>query len=263
MTIALPIRERVSKMLVERHDACGGEGCDGCVEGLVPHEHVAKRSFSRDKRIQLAKEGKAVPVRQGGKIVNGRYPIETAGDLENAVHAFGRSGGDPSVKALIVRRAHALKRPDLIPGGWKKSSSVKKVETFSKPGTADVTPQDLKHLRPLLEYYRKKAHPFGACKRDQMKHGLSEDHANRRCAVIKDLIEGNTHWRHGGGGVHKAIDWRGRSKVVKSSGDWTPEVVEALDRVADCLDYDQVGKRRKRATGAMRRLVGAGGAHDC
>ncbi len=71
-------------------------------------------------------------------------------------------------------------------------------ETFSKPGTADVTPADRAKLAGLLKHYRGKAHPFTACKRDQMKHGLSEEHANRRCAVIKDLIEGNTKWREGG-----------------------------------------------------------------
>lgn len=71
-------------------------------------------------------------------------------------------------------------------------------ERFTKPGTANVSPNDLKKLAPLLKHYRGKAKPFTACKIDQMKHGLSEGHANRRCAVIKDLIEGNTHWRKGG-----------------------------------------------------------------
>ncbi len=71
-------------------------------------------------------------------------------------------------------------------------------ETFSKPGTADVTPADRAKLAGLLKHYRGMTHPFRVCKRDQMKHGLSEDHAERRCAVIKDLIEGNTKWREGG-----------------------------------------------------------------
>lgn len=72
---------------------------------------------------------------------------------------------------------------------------VQEVETFSKPGTADVTAGDRAKLAGLLKHYRAQAKPFTACKRDQMKHGLSEDHANRRCAVIKDLIEGKTGWR--------------------------------------------------------------------
>jgi peptidoglycan hydrolase-like protein with peptidoglycan-binding domain len=65
---------------------------------------------------------------------------------------------------------------------------LQEVETFSKPGTADVTPGDRKKLSGLLKHYAKEAHPFTACKRDQVKHGLSDDHANRRCAVIKALI---------------------------------------------------------------------------
>lgn len=64
---------------------------------------------------------------------------------------------------------------------------IAEVETFSKPGTADVTPSDLKKISPIVRHYAKMAHPFTACKRDQLRHGLSEDHANRRCSVIKSL----------------------------------------------------------------------------
>lgn len=72
-------------------------------------------------------------------------------------------------------------------------------EQFSKPGTANVSPADLKKLEPLLKHYRAGPHPFTACFRDQVKHGLSPDHAKRRCAVIVDLIHGgDTHWRNGG-----------------------------------------------------------------
>jgi hypothetical protein len=70
-------------------------------------------------------------------------------------------------------------------------------EVFTKPGTANVTPADRKKLASLLKHYASKPHPFASCKRDQMRHGLSEEHANRRCAVIKDLIVGNTRWRGG------------------------------------------------------------------
>lgn len=66
-----------------------------------------------------------------------------------------------------------------------------KVETFSKPGTADVTPSDRAKLRPLAEHYLSQAHPFTACVRDQVKHGLPEDHAKRRCAVLLDTFDPN------------------------------------------------------------------------
>lgn len=70
-------------------------------------------------------------------------------------------------------------------------------ETFSKPGTSDVTPADKKKLRPLILHYMKQPHPFTACVRDQIKHGVSPDHARRRCAVLKDLGTGTTKWRKG------------------------------------------------------------------
>jgi murein L,D-transpeptidase YcbB/YkuD len=68
-------------------------------------------------------------------------------------------------------------------------------EVFTKPGTANVTPADRAKLAPLLKHLRREAHPFTACYRDQRKHGLSADHAARRCAVLKDLIRGTTKWR--------------------------------------------------------------------
>jgi hypothetical protein len=68
-------------------------------------------------------------------------------------------------------------------------------ERFTKPGTANVSPADRKKLEPLIRHYRSMAHPFTACVRDQIKHGLSKDHAERRCAVLKDLMEGSTSWR--------------------------------------------------------------------
>ena len=71
-------------------------------------------------------------------------------------------------------------------------------ERFTKPGTANVSAKDKMKLLPLLKHYRGKAHPFTACYNDQVKHGLSPDHARRRCAVVKDLIVGDTSWRGNG-----------------------------------------------------------------
>lgn len=66
---------------------------------------------------------------------------------------------------------------------------------FSK-GTANVSPRDLKKLRPLIKFYSKKPHPFRACVKDNRKRfgALTEKY----CAVLKDLIVGNTKWRNQG-----------------------------------------------------------------
>ena len=95
--------------------------------------------------------------------------------------------------------------------------ALQEKEEFTKPGTANVTPADRKKLSGLLAHYAKMPHPFTACKKDQMSHGLSEEHANRRCAVIKDLIRGTTKWR-------------GKAK----------EEEVALDLLAEALDLLQV-----------------------
>lgn len=63
---------------------------------------------------------------------------------------------------------------------------------FSK-GTANVTPEDRRKLLPLLRYYAKKPHPFTACVRDNRKR--FGPRAEAICAVVKDLIVGNTRWR--------------------------------------------------------------------
>jgi hypothetical protein len=58
-----------------------------------------------------------------------------------------------------------------------------------------VTPSDRYHLRNLIAYYRKKPHPFTSCYRDNVKR-WGPELTKKRCAVLKDLIVGNTKWRN-------------------------------------------------------------------
>jgi peptidoglycan hydrolase-like protein with peptidoglycan-binding domain len=69
------------------------------------------------------------------------------------------------------------------------SFPLQEAEQFTKPGTANASPADVKRLGPLMKHYKGMAHPFTACKRDQLKHGLSEDHANRRCVAPGTLVQ--------------------------------------------------------------------------
>lgn len=69
-----------------------------------------KRQVSTSMRDSLAKQGKANP--------DGGYPIETVGDLKNAIQAFGRAKDKPKTKKLIIRRARALNAVNLLPDGW-------------------------------------------------------------------------------------------------------------------------------------------------
>ena len=89
--------------------------------GLLAADDVElRRDFSTAERVALAKKGQAIPVRNAkGEIIDGRYPIVTAGDLSNAIQAIGRANGASEVKAFIVKRAKAVGRMDMIPDSWK------------------------------------------------------------------------------------------------------------------------------------------------
>jgi 2'-5' RNA ligase len=84
-----------------------------------------KASYSTEERAKLAGEGKAIPVKEGDKIVGGRYPIKTVADLENAISAFGRGKGKPEIKAHIVSRAKGLGATAKLPEGWTTSKTEK------------------------------------------------------------------------------------------------------------------------------------------
>lgn len=73
---------------------------------------VEKREFSAERREELAEEGEAM--------AGGRYPIENAEDLKNAIRAIGRTpeGRRSAVRMHIVRRAKDLGLQELIPGDW-------------------------------------------------------------------------------------------------------------------------------------------------
>lgn len=77
------------------------------------YEHLLERDFSTKQRKKLADKGYAMP--------DGSYPIETRGDLANAVQAFGRSPDD-ATKAHIKKRARALGAADVLPDSWKEAA---------------------------------------------------------------------------------------------------------------------------------------------
>lgn len=77
-----------------------------------------------------------------------------------------------------------------------------------KPGTnyKQVTPAERKRLKGLIEYYRKKKHPWRQCVEDNTKRfGL--ERAKRVCSVLKDLIYNSTKWRKGPGKANMSEDY--------------------------------------------------------
>lgn len=102
-----------------------------------------------------------------------------------------------------------------------------------------VGPHAREKLRPILKHYAHMAHPFTVCVRDQIKHGLSPEQADRRCAVIKDLIVGNTNWR----GKGKVAAPQAKYLTETRIDDATSALLLALDEVPDLdrfLGFDEI-----------------------
>lgn len=104
-------------------------------------------------------------------------------------------------------------------------------EQFTKPGTANISPSDRAKLKGLLAKY---GGPGGVtrCIKDQMKHGLSKDHAGARCAVLKDEATGSTMWR--GKGKHKKAseltDEERAVYLVDLPEEW---IADAMEHISD------------------------------
>ena len=58
-------------------------------------------------------------------------------------------------------------------------------------------PHALVKLRNILKKYRKSAHPFTECVKDNRSR-FGPGRVEEVCATLKDTIVGNTHWRKGG-----------------------------------------------------------------
>lgn len=79
---------------------------------------VREREFSEGKRKRAAKKGTALP--------DGSFPIESRGDLKNAIRAIGRAAPDKraKVKAHIKRRAKALGVKEAVPEDWALTEEI-------------------------------------------------------------------------------------------------------------------------------------------
>jgi hypothetical protein len=96
------------------------------------------------------------------------------------------------------RRAEAeetLRRVTLERRRLLRQEKVAEAEA-GKPGTnwTQVSPGARKKIDPIVRHYRKEAHPFTACVRDNTKR-FGKDRAERMCAVVKDMGKATTKWR--------------------------------------------------------------------
>jgi uncharacterized membrane protein YkoI len=81
-------------------------------------EYALKAMYSEDERMDMAKEGMALP--------DGSFPIKDVDDLKNAIQAYGRAKDKPAARLHIIKRAEALEAYNLIPEAWVKESEGEK-----------------------------------------------------------------------------------------------------------------------------------------
>lgn len=95
-------------------------------------------------------------------------------------------------------------------------------------GHADVGPEARKKLKGLLDFYRKKPHPFAACVKDNTKR-FGKDGAERVCATLKDIEQhDDTHWRKGGGKIAKSDVIDAQADALIAAGVSSDEAVDLL-----------------------------------
>lgn len=113
--------------------------------------------ISEDERMELAKEGKAMP--------DGAYPIRNVEDLKNAIQAYGRAKASErrAVRKHIMKQARKLKQWSLVPEHWKNADSAEtagmvasmraKAEAVvaAAPKDDEISDADLKELRKAKE----------------------------------------------------------------------------------------------------------------
>jgi len=136
--------------LSKPYDIAGLMGTVNALEMFLDEDEaeaqdIAKRYFSTEERARLEREGHAMP--------GGKYPIENAEDLGNAIRLAGQgNASESSIHAHIKRRARELGREDMIPNTWKSASiDTTDVDTLVKAAMAEVTKSYEAQVQALME----------------------------------------------------------------------------------------------------------------
>ena len=111
----------------------------------------------------------------------------------------GRRAKDEKSGANILDEIDILEI-SLTPKPAQPGTRVLEWKSMPEADGKAVGPAARGNLENLIEYYRKKPHPFTACVRDNRKR--FGDRAEAVCARLKDIMMGTTKWRNQG----KAVD---------------------------------------------------------
>jgi hypothetical protein len=98
----------------------------------VPRVHeAAGRSYALvaagvlEEYANLSTKGRKASAEKGHALPDGSYPIESVGDLENAIQSYGRAPEQhrAALRRLIMRRAKELNAENKIPESWRGQHS--------------------------------------------------------------------------------------------------------------------------------------------
>lgn len=116
------VREAKKKMREANLEALTASAAEMREKALIAAAVAELAKISEEERMDLAKEGKALP--------DGSYPIRNVDDLKNAIQAYGRSKSSERkmVRKHIIKRARQLKQADMIPSHWLHADSMEAAE---------------------------------------------------------------------------------------------------------------------------------------
>ena len=156
------VREAKKSLREANLQAITASAADLREKALVAAAVAELAKISEDERMELAKQGKAMP--------DGAYPIRNVEDLKNAIQAYGRAKASErrAVRKHIMKQARKLKKWDLVPQNWKNADSMQAAQRLASmrasitaaaygkavvaaPKAEEISDEELEELRKIKE----------------------------------------------------------------------------------------------------------------
>ncbi len=151
------VKQAKKNLRVANLEAITASAADLKERALVAAAVAELAKISEEERMELAKEGKAMP--------DGAYPIRNVEDLKNAIYAYGRSKASErrAVRKHIIKRARQLRQADMIPQHWVHADSAEAAEIVASlrsrveavvaagPKDDEISETELEELRKAKE----------------------------------------------------------------------------------------------------------------
>jgi hypothetical protein len=140
------VKEAERKMREANIEALTASAAEMREKALVAAAVAELAKISEEERMDLAKEGKAMP--------DGAYPIRNVEDLKNAIQAYGRAKASEraAVRKHIIKQARKLKQSTLIPQHWVNADSMEAAQRVASMRAA-ITAAASKGENPCWDGY--------------------------------------------------------------------------------------------------------------